>query len=451
MIDTIVLRLNNIDQYNKIRTQYETKTTDTQSDAYVKKTDIKNDNNAQVLSRIYFDSGSIIPISKRSSTFIPSSHYNLSYFLNLRLNYLEFNFSIPKFVYSTNLLQFIPYFSQKPDEIFSILKDFITEFINKYFIEDIKYSDLQIHRLDLCYNQFFANKLDALYYLDKQKEFLVKYARSSKNNFRSYDTSLLYVTKRYSFKIYHKGTEFHKHDLKHLANNNPKGFSIPQLKEISDKILRYEITFRSSFIEYLFIQNKLFEPYIPVTLFDLEHQNNPYDDNYNPNFKKDHEKQYLIAQSLNYINKSKQFVFDTSREHAFKNFKSKFSQSLFNYMYIFFWDYVKKFQVECMLDILEVQKRIEQQNELIKSKNSIRRKQESEKGKTRLSIIALLAQHQNLDQLYKTGLIPKSTVMKYKQELKKIGINAQMKPLNIAKPTLDYIDYKFYFGKHHLK
>jgi hypothetical protein len=41
---------------------------------------------------------------------------------------------------------------------------------------------------------------------------------------REYSTSLMYVTKRYSAKIYHKGSEYEKNDLKeHLKINKEKG------------------------------------------------------------------------------------------------------------------------------------------------------------------------------------------------------------------------------------
>ncbi len=54
----------------------------------------------------------------------------------------------------------------------------------------------------------------------------------------------MYTTHRYSLKIYHKGSEYTKHDRKeHKRINILKGkeyFKINELQSISDKILRYE-------------------------------------------------------------------------------------------------------------------------------------------------------------------------------------------------------------------
>jgi len=69
-----------------------------------------------------------------------------------------------------------------------------------------------------------------LKYLEQQKKLKDKYSRSSTNGAGDYDTSLTYKTKRYSFKIYHKGTEFRQNDKRKLADNNPTGIDIDDLQ-----------------------------------------------------------------------------------------------------------------------------------------------------------------------------------------------------------------------------
>ncbi|MEO7045537.1 MAG: phage/plasmid replication protein, II/X family, partial [Ferruginibacter sp.] len=171
----------------------------------------------------------------------------------------------------TNILMYIEH-SRDRDYIYfenSILKyniekapDFFMHFIKYFFwkefiLYDIDFSDVEINRIDVCFNQVFATREDALYYLDYQKKIRKKHSREEGDVF--YESSLMSITKRHSEKIYHKGTEYKKHDLKqHQKINNEKGrkiFDIEKLQEFADRILRYEITLRNPELNYLFKHN----------------------------------------------------------------------------------------------------------------------------------------------------------------------------------------------------
>lgn len=69
----------------------------------------------------------------------------------------------------------------------------------------------------------------------------------------------MYTTQRYSEKIYHKGSEYKKNDLKHHRRiNNEKGvqiFNIEKIQDFADRILRYELTLRNEELNYLFKTN----------------------------------------------------------------------------------------------------------------------------------------------------------------------------------------------------
>ena len=90
-------------------------------------------------------------------------------------------------------------------------------------------------------------------YLAMGREWMKKYCDGK--NMRlidSYATTWTIVTTRYSFKCYHKGTEFHENDYKELvANINKHNYNLNHLQNIADRILRYEITFRRSMLHYL--------------------------------------------------------------------------------------------------------------------------------------------------------------------------------------------------------
>jgi hypothetical protein len=91
--------------------------------------------------------------------------------------------------------------------------------------------------------------------LEYQKRLKKKYARDEDGVMRDYTTSLMYTTKRYSAKIYHKGSEYEKNDLKqHYKINREKGheyFKTKDFQNLADKTLRYELTIRNTMLNYL--------------------------------------------------------------------------------------------------------------------------------------------------------------------------------------------------------
>ncbi len=93
-------------------------------------------------------------------------------------------------------------------------------------------------------------------YLEYQKKLKKKYARNEEGVLNNYaKASLMYVTKRYSAKIYHKGSEYKKNDLKeHLKYNKQKNrqyFKTDLIQAFADRTLRYELTIRNSQLNYL--------------------------------------------------------------------------------------------------------------------------------------------------------------------------------------------------------
>src|SRR6202008_68276 len=102
---------------------------------------------------LHHDTNTILPLTKRSSIYIASSHYSVSYQYNLANDYIDFNLSVPKALYGTNIIQFVKYYSQDSDVIYKALLDFVKYFIDKYLIEPVSLLDIELTRLDFCYNQ----------------------------------------------------------------------------------------------------------------------------------------------------------------------------------------------------------------------------------------------------------------------------------------------------------
>ena len=271
MIDTIVLRIHNLESKYLHLANY-LKQLNTKD--YVSKFKSSTDSDLSESNIFFSDTKRILTLSHRSSINLPSSHYSISFQINDERDFIEFNFSIPKLLYSNNVMQFVDISSQSDDFVFTMLQSTLSRFFNQYLPLPPDWKDVEIQRIDLCFNQFFKSKNEALKYLSEQKKINVENARSDTNRFMDYDgTTVMYKTDNYSFKIYHKGTEFRKNDLSQLAKNpsnhgfktngnyessvtknNPLGFNLFDLAETADKILRYEMTCRNGLFNYLFKQ-----------------------------------------------------------------------------------------------------------------------------------------------------------------------------------------------------
>jgi hypothetical protein len=226
---------------------------------------------------------------------LTSSHYSLGWNLPTgdKSGTVDFNFSIPKMVYGTNIIQFVPhktefnstrYFDWSEEDSYKanqkITYKRLMIFIHKFFRYFTRFgetivdpNDIEIMRFDICWNQYFNCKKDALEYLNYQKNVKKKHLRMTSKNQKSYPTSVFYSTRDYGCKIYHKGTEYRSpkgernHHLKAnkqiknlKANGNfiQKGgmrmipYDVEKLAEHADKILRYEITFRRAYLSKIF-------------------------------------------------------------------------------------------------------------------------------------------------------------------------------------------------------
>ena len=277
MLDTITLRLHNLQKNDKfinsiIRFDSGTKI----SEAVIN----KNDDTFLKVKYLDFLHEQKSMVMYKGSFYEPSSNYNLTYFINVKNDFVEFSFSIPKFIYGHNIAQFIPHQNEirfdwikyRQDTwkgnlecVYKRLMSFIDKFFNWIYpgcfqMGVISKKDIEINRLDFCFNQMFQSKDDALKYLQYQKRLKKNFTRENNKGAQTYETSIFYNTDRYSVKIYHKGTEYNKKDKKeHEKINKQKKrqyelppFDIESLQKISDNILRYELTTRKSFMSYVY-------------------------------------------------------------------------------------------------------------------------------------------------------------------------------------------------------
>lgn len=291
MIDTIVLRIHNKDKYTKL---IETLRNSGQNiglkqDIWLNDNINFNQSFLQIVETQFFDSNKV-NVRMTDKVYLPSSHYLLAWSAQSLKNYIEFNFSIPKLIYGTNVIQFIRHLNENQgNDFFDFSRqckmsknmtdtyDRLIFFLKRFFIlfcqwsekdytgKDCLFSvdqkDVEINRIDICFNQIFDTEKEALDYLELQKDLRKKYEKDNSKSSRGWKTSIWMRTDRYTAKIYHKGTEYATNDLKHHLKINKTAkrqvFDIKSLQALADRTLRYEISFKNAYLSYIF-KTKLF-------------------------------------------------------------------------------------------------------------------------------------------------------------------------------------------------
>jgi len=170
------------------------------------------------------------PIGKYRLT---SQSSNVTFKINKNKGCITFELSVPKYLFGHNLAQFIPQCksqSYQQNDLKLHNFKFQARLIHKRLIQffDIFFNDLchffkleqipnlkftTIDRLDLCFNQYFDSKSDAMAYLKYQQQIAHKVKNNIKQGGRDFATSVSYKTAEGNFfKIYHKGSEYESKD-----------------------------------------------------------------------------------------------------------------------------------------------------------------------------------------------------------------------------------------------
>lgn len=531
MIDTIVLRIHNISQYpealQKLRvenegTRYFHRDNPHEEDTIDEETGeiFDKDSFLQVKQIEYADTGKTWMLYKNKV--LTSSHYYLSYRIDFQRDLLEFNFSIPKYLYGTNIVQFIPHLNESsntvPKEVLETLEfnientyfrlvtflvHFMKEWLNGLEIDE---TDIEINRIDIAFNQIFDSKEDALKYLEYQKRIKKKYIRETSKNKTDWNTSIFLSTERYGAKIYHKGTEYkssngeRKHHTKINRQNNKEIFQIDDIldsegniikegiQSFSDRILRYEITFRASYMSYIFRKHIFAKncPYFKALENDYK-EVRKIKKRCEQNIKSKEEKQMLTTSEIrqlmkeytqlprekksNYrlykeiMNKRCSFRMAILEEENIRNTtieglsnvkelpsKALFTKELLQQMFAIFTEFMKEFEVKKLDKFSDATQKVILYNQKVDEYNkNITNPKERKTKLNELLINQILFNIQNytLDEMVQLKLISRRTKYNYKKTLEKIGytknhiggdINLNLSELNFKK-YIDYLQY----------
>jgi hypothetical protein len=233
---------------------------------------------------------------KKGRINIPSSSRYINYVHDTIRDKVSFEFSVPKALHGTNVFQFVNhiYDRYQPFNLSEsvVIKNQIKRthrrlvtFITKFIAQELLYHvvserefrlkkhedsglhivsmrDIEILRIDFCFNRIFLSRKDCLDYLDLLKSVHKKGQRNAVNKSKfGYDTSIYLVGRYYTLKIYHKGSEFNhirngESDKKGLKEiNRERGFEkykIEDIQNLADKMLRYEVEYKKSGMNYIY-------------------------------------------------------------------------------------------------------------------------------------------------------------------------------------------------------
>ena len=144
-------------------------------------------------------SGEFLLKTKSAKQVNASNHYAFTYFIDYTKNYVEFNFSIPKYIFGSNILMFVDHYGDKQyayhtcseldhniNRAFERLHQFLKVFFKMEFLGcPVEYEDVEVNRIDVCFNQVFPNRDEALRYLEYQKRLKKSMQETKKEFFES--------------------------------------------------------------------------------------------------------------------------------------------------------------------------------------------------------------------------------------------------------------------------
>lgn len=532
MIDTVVLRLHDLNQHRFV-CNHLIKMKGNRKDTFVKFFDIEDlqgfsgQKQAEMIK--YGDSGKLMLKDSRGQKHIKSSHYFLAYSLNREKDFIEFNFSIPKYLYGTNIAQFVTHPQYRDFVLFrhkeiqfqsKFLYDRFIKFLEKFFEKEfgylepekriINYDELELVRIDLCFNQVFNSKEDAMGYLNAQKLINKKHQRQNSDLMDNYQTGISYRGENFSFKIYHKGSEYSKNDKKQhiklnkdlnlekskleedpnsfLLNNEfdvkykspdlnqrfknelmARGytdkeiaeartdpnyrynyFDTEYLQKFSDRILRYEITIRNSYMSNIY-KRKVFKKSNEIYQEELKKYRELHsktksgselvkidqeDRTFYKTFKKSLQKShrfYPFFKKYDADDFNEVTIF--SEINTAWSIKQPFTKTLLNELLKDFWKRVKDFQPNETPSKHELLRKVDDVNNTAKRKrerfSDVKKQFPPNKmagatgmSKTSIALVMdLLDKHGSFDAIRKSGDYDRTTVYRWKKKFEKLGYN----------------------------
>lgn len=499
MIDTIIIKVHNIEANLIIVNHiWGAKGAFTKSEKNISDVDFADFKQKQIFFKNLDQNKTVssMPFTTHVYSSINTDHYSVASRINYVQDFIEFNFSIPKYMYGHNIAQFVPpnkniaAFNENYLKNAETVYNHIFKFLDVFFVSNFGYCPdfrfISVTRLDLCFNMFFETKKQALSYIQAIAVIRKKYMRST-SNYLPRTTSLYHITKNVNYNIYHKGSEYEANDKKvHQKLNiehKKKIFDTDLLQDISDKIVRFEAKYKDSWMSQQYLYHfwrkdcsrhrnyftqyktikKLKEFHIKDYLKLPKWKKNLYNDfNKKLMLKKDvflkndfEYIQHYLRESpkLMYLNKYSVKSDDIHIYNIEQNHESRIrlSYPLFKHMCKHFNDFLSQYIVNELPTKIDIIKIVEEHNKIVDQHNydneiaiqQKKMKRKSKMNKNKIAMIVQLLNEYSLDEIKNLKLFDDRTFYRYKSDLKQLGVNPQS--LNYTlKCTIDTTFKRYY-------
>lgn len=462
MIDSLIFRIHDL-FLNQHLVQYLEKNTQGKA-TKLKVGDEKESPLKEVfVKRYYIDYASGNSYSEGYRGFVKSSNYECAYYINYHRDYVEFNLSLPKYYFGNNLAQLVDHLHDKNHFAYRSL-DFwelndshfkwLSKVFNHFMITELNYSGvkelIEIVRIDFCYNLVFSNKEDAFYYLGELRTIKRKRFSETSTAITNYNSGVYFPSKDYTVKIYHKGTEFKKHDYGKVKKKFGQK-AADQIHHLANNVLRYEVEFRPGSMSDMFITSlKTGRPEIYncinlarqfsgngyISIDGLKYNVDGFSNSGNSSYLKMTPEMHLNVKRGEFLRKDYKFYLKIPVQDSLLirpinqikdyHFKEAFDLRMFKILAARFKEIFFHFQVGNFASLDFYNQAIETNRE-----ERFRKKFASEQGLDYLhnriadrklkAIIDLLRDH-SWDQIKEMGILSKTVFYRYKKYLKDMGL-----------------------------
>jgi len=274
MIDTVIFRIHDLFSNQQLLERLENKISGKAQ--MIKVGEEKEDINREVfLKRYYIDFATGNSYAEGYKGFVRSSHYDIAFYVNHPRDYIEFNISLPKYYHGNNLAQLVDHIYDKDFLLYKRNNfwelpahhfEWFNIVMNRFLWGEIDYKgprrNVEIVRIDLCFNLVFNMKEDAFFYLSELRNIRRKRFSENSNAITNYHSGVYFPSKDYTVKIYHKGTEFKKNNYNKVRKRLGKQ-TADEILRLSNTILRYEVEFRAgAMTDYFLTSLKEENPYV---------------------------------------------------------------------------------------------------------------------------------------------------------------------------------------------
>jgi Phage replication protein CRI len=289
MVDTVILRIHDLHLHMPLVKYIRSVSVLSKGSMLKKFEGIEDPTKAIFIKRIYTDFTSGSTYDEGYKGFLRSDHYDTAFRINYARDYMEFNVSLPKWYFGSNVFQLIDH---SMDEFYNACRtnDFwncsaygwnrFLQIFNSFIRELGGYAEggglvhknqCEIARIDLCYNLVFNTESDLKFYLGELKSVNKRNFSKDGSSITNYNTGLYFPSKDSTLKIYHKGSEFKVHDYNKVAKK--MGVQVADLlHHASRNMLRYEIECRPGFMsDVLFTSLKESNPSVYRANSDNRH------------------------------------------------------------------------------------------------------------------------------------------------------------------------------------